>query len=431
MYKAPRGTQDKLPSEQSYWDYVIHKAQELCQLYGYQRLDTPAFEEAGLFRRSIGEGTDIVEKEMYTFEDHGGDLMTLRPEGTAPVCRAYIEHGMQNLPQPVRLYYLSPIFRYERPQAGRFRQHHQFGCEAIGDGDPSLDAELIELSWRLCESLGLRDLTFQLNSIGCPECRPQYLQRLKQHYANHSEALCQDCKARLVRNPLRLLDCKKPICKEISQDAPSISDHLCQTCDTHFHDVQQHLATIGISFNHNPFLVRGLDYYTRTVFELHPKEEGAQSALGGGGRYDLLIEELGGKPSPAIGFATGLERLIINLKRQEVSVPNLDQPAVFVTYLDDRGKIEAVRIASSLRQVGIGANTPPGGKSLKAQLKQANARGATYAVIVGGEELERGSITIRDLTQGQQQEVPKEQVMQHLSHLQQGPVNSIQSSVIW
>ncbi|MDY6836013.1 MAG: histidine--tRNA ligase [Chloroflexota bacterium] len=431
MYKAPRGTQDKLPSEQSYWAYVTHKAQGLCQLYGYQRLDTPTFEEAGLFQRSIGEGTDIVEKEMYTFKDHGGDLMTLRPEGTAPVCRAYIEHGMQNLPQPVRLYYLSPIFRYERPQAGRFRQHHQFGCEAIGDEDPSLDAEIIELAWRLCESLGLRGLTLQLNSIGCPECRPLYLQRLKQYYTNHSESLCQDCKARLVRNPLRLLDCKKPICKELAQEAPSITDHLCATCNTHFNDVQRLLATIEIPFTNNPFLVRGLDYYTRTVFELHPKEEGAQSALGGGGRYDLLIEELGGKPSPAIGFATGLERLILNLQRQDVAVPNIDQPSVFITYLDYQGKVEAVRIASSLRHAGIGANTPPGGRSLKAQLKQANARGASHAVIVGGEELERGNITIRDLTQGQQQEIPIDQVVQHLSNLQQGPTASIQNGVIW
>ena len=415
MYKRPRGTADILPSEQAHWASVVQTAQSISQLYGYQRLDTPVFEEAGLFRRSIGEGTDIVEKEMYTFEDHGGDLMTLRPEGTAPVCRAYIEHGMHNLPQPVRLYYLASIFRYERPQAGRYREHHQFGCEAIGDPDPALDTEVIELAWGFCEALGLRGLTLQLNSIGCQSCRPSYLQSLKDYYSGHNEELCGDCKGRLVRNPLRLLDCKKPVCSEISKSAPKMVDSLCDACDTHFHQVRQYLREIGISFEENAFLVRGLDYYTRTVFEIHPAEEGAQSAVGGGGRYDLLIEELGGKPTPAVGFATGLERLILNLKRQDIVVPQVPEPNVYVAYLDDSDKSKAVSLATALRKAGVGTTLAPGSKSLKAQLKQANTRGASCVAIVGGEELERGNIALRDLSSGEQKEVPVGEVTAYLS----------------
>jgi histidyl-tRNA synthetase len=292
VYKAPRGTQDILPQDQAYWSFVEEKADRICQLYGYKPIDTPVFEQTGLFRRSVGEGTDIVEKQMYTFEDRGGDSMTLRPEGTAPVCRAYIEHGMHNLPQPVRLYYIGPIFRYERPQAGRYRQHRQFGVEAIGDADPALDAEIINMAWDFYTSLGLRELTLQLNSIGCQLCRPDYLEKLKQYYSGHAQALCPDCRQRLRRNPLRLLDCKKPSCQEIVKGAPKIAEHLCHQCASHFNAVKDHLEGLQIPYELNPYLVRGLDYYTRTVFEIQPRDGGAQSALGGGGRYDGLIKQL-------------------------------------------------------------------------------------------------------------------------------------------
>lgn len=413
MYKAPRGTVDILPTEQAYWKFAIQNAEKTCQLYGYERIDTPVFEESGLFQRSVGEGTDIVEKEMYTFPDHGNTQMTLRPEGTASVCRAYIEHGMQSLPQPVKLYYITTIFRYERPQAGRYRQHHQFGYEAIGDDDPTLDAEVIDLAWQLYSSIGLKNLTLHLNSIGCPSCRPEYLDNLTDYYAKHSLSLCKDCVPRLLRNPLRLLDCKKDSCHQIAENAPKITGHLCTICKDHFEQVKRLLAKLGIPFHQDPYLVRGLDYYTRTVFEVQPEASGAQSTIGGGGRYDLLIQELGGKPTPAVGFATGFERIILNLKQQDVSPPPIPTPKIYVAYLAD-GKSEAVKLAKTLRNAGIGTLLAPGGRSLKSQLKQANARESSHVLIVGGEEMTRECVILRNLVQGQQQEIPKTEIVERL-----------------
>jgi len=354
----------------------------------------------------VGEATDIVEKEMYTFEDRGGDKITLRPEGTAPVCRAYLEHGMHNRPQPVKLYYIASIFRYERPQAGRYRQHHQFGYEAIGDDDPSLDAEVIDMAWRFFESLNLHHLTLQLNSIGCQKCRPQYLAILKDYYASHTHDLCSDCKTRLKRNPLRLLDCKKPLCQQIANSAPRSIDYLCSQCDTHFNQLKRYLELLELPFIVNHCLVRGLDYYTRTVFEVQPEEEGVQSTLGGGGRYDDLIEELGGKPTPAIGFAAGIERIILNLKKQKVAIPALAKPGVFIAYLGDEAKDEAIKLASALRGAGIGVIEAVGDKSLKAQLRQANNLGAGYAVIIGEQEVKTGTVILRDMTSAEQKAVP-------------------------
>jgi histidyl-tRNA synthetase len=290
----------------------------ISQLYGYERIDGPVFEDTQLFSRSVGEGTDIVQKEMYTFLDKGGNKLTLRPEGTASVCRAYLEHGMHNLQQPVKLYYIASIFRYERPQAGRYRQHYQFGCEAIGDGDPTLDAEVIDMAWQFFMSLGINKISLNLNSIGCKECRPQYLTTLKDYYAKHITQLCPDCTLRLERNPLRLLDCKKSLCQKAATFAPKSVNYLCPQCNEHFNRLKKYLELLDLPFVINHCLVRGLDYYTRTVFEIQPEQEGSQSALGGGGRYDDLIEELGGKHTPAIGFATGIERIIVNLKKHSV-----------------------------------------------------------------------------------------------------------------
>ena len=362
MYKKPRGTSDILPQEQAYWKFVAEKAYYLCQLYGYQRIDTPIFESTGLFIRSIGEGTDIVEKEMYTFDDHSGDKMTLRPEGTAPVCRAYIEHGMHNLPQPVRLYYFASIFRYERPQAGRYRQHQQFGYEAIGDSDPALDVEVIDMAWRFYASLGLHGLTLQLNSIGCQSCHPNYLQALRQYYPQYSHILCQDCKARLVRSPLRLLDCKNPSCQEVAKGAPKTIENLCPQCHNYYKMVEQYLSYLQIPYEVNPHLVRGLDYYTKTVFEIQPEGGGAQSTLGGGGRYDNLIEQLGGRPTPAVGFATGIERIILTMRNQGIMPPPIPTPKVYLAYVGERAKAEAIKFASSLRQTGIGVTLTLGGR---------------------------------------------------------------------
>ncbi len=406
LYRAPRGTSDILPQEQAYWRYIEQKVVNICQLYGYQRIDAPAFEDTRLFARSVGEETDIVEKQMYTFEDKGGNKITLRPEGTAPVCRAYLEHGMHNSPQPVKLYYIASIFRYERPQAGRYRQHYQFGCEAIGDDDPALDAEVIDMAWQFFQSLNLGHLSLQLNSIGCKQCRPGYLTALKDYYPDHISKLCSDCKTRLKRNPLRLLDCKKPLCQQIANSAPRSIDYLCSQCDEHFSQLKRYLSLLELPFEVNHCLVRGLDYYTRTVFEVQPEAEGSQSTLGGGGRYDDLIEELGGKPTPAIGFATGIERIILNLKKQNVPIPPLPKPQVFIAYVGDEAKDKATKLASTLRQAGTGVIEAIGSKSLKAQLRQANTLGVRHTVIIGEQEIKTGTVILRDMTTAQQKAVP-------------------------
>ncbi len=414
MYQAPRGTSDILPEEQAYWRYIEQKVASVCQLYGYERIDAPTFEDAGLFIRTVGEGTDIVEKEMYTFEDRGGNKITLRPEGTASVCRAYLEHGMPNLPQPVKLSYIASIFRYERPQAGRYRQHYQFGCEAIGDDDPALDVEVIDMAWQFFLSLGLRHLSLQVNSIGCKKCRPAYLTALKNYYAGHTHNLCPDCKTRLERNPLRLLDCKKSVCQQIAKSSPRSIDYLCPQCEAHFNQLKSYLALLDLPFEVNHCLVRGLDYYTRTVFEIQPESEGAQSTIGGGGRYDDLIEELGGKPTPAIGFAAGIERIILNLKKQNVPVPAIPKPEVFIAYVGVGARDEALKLASTLRRASIGVIEAIGNKSLKAQLRQANTLGARHAVIIGEQEINIGTVILRDMTTSQQQVFPLDELQELL-----------------
>ena len=403
QYRAPRGTSDILPVEQRYWRYIEARAEELSKKFGYARLDTPVFEDSGLFVRSVGEGTDIVEKEMYTFLDRGGDSNTLRPEGTAPICRAYLEHGMQNLPQPVRLYYFCPVFRYERPQAGRYREHHQFGAEVLGDGDPSVDAEVVELAWKLMDSLGLRDLSLVVNSIGDSQCRPAYIEGLKAYYSDRQASLCEDCRGRLERNPLRLLDCKQPSCQALGREAPKSVDHLCSDCQDHWDSLQRYLGIMDLPYRIDHRLVRGLDYYTRTVFEIQPAEEGSQSTICGGGRYDALIEQIGGKPTPGIGFATGMERLVLNLKRQKVPVPEEAAPNYLVVSAGEDTRDSAVDIAVRIRQAGVGAILGAGGRSLRGQFRQANALGVRYVVIVGKDELARGEVTVRDMLEGGQE----------------------------
>ncbi len=411
MYQAPRGTSDILPPEQRYWSYIKQTAAAICELYGYQRIDTPTFEDAHLFVRSIGEDTDIVEKEMYSFEDKGGDQITLRPEGTAPVCRAYVEHGMHNLPQPVRLYYMAAIFRYERPQAGRYREHHQFGVEALGDADPALDAEVIGIAWQLYVNLGLKRLALSLNSIGCSDCRPRYLESLKTYYTQHKDSLCPDCKRRLAKNTLRLLDCKNPACLAPTEQAPRSIDYLCPECADHFDQLKSYLNLLNLPFSLSHRLVRGLDYYTRTVFEIAPEgETGSQVAIGGGGRYDNLIEQLGGKPTPAVGFATGIERLVLNLKKQDVVVPALPPPTVFVAYLGKEARDEAMKLTSHLRKSRISAIASLSERSLKAQLKQANVSGARYAIIIGDDEVKSKTVVLRNMAKGEQQTVPIDKV---------------------
>ena len=407
MYKAPRGAADILPGEQAWWRHVERTAAALCERFGYGRIDTPIFESSALFNRSVGEATDIVEKETYTFNDRSSNSMTLRPEGTAAVCRAYLEHGMHVLPKPVRLYSVrAPMFRYDRPQAGRYRQFHQVNCEAIGDGTVTVDVEVIELAWRLFQNLGLSDLSLSINSIGDPACRPAYLDALRAYYQGHLESLCADCKKRFHTNPLRLLDCKKPVCQPFAQDAPRSADMLCQPCQDHWRQLQDGLITLDIPFTVDHRLVRGLDYYTRTVFEVQPPEEGGQSAIGGGGRYDGLIEQLGGHPTPAVGFACGIERLILNLKRQGIVPPTESAAFAIVACMGDNARPVALKLASDLRKAGIRALLAPSGKSLKAQMRYIDAAGATHALILGDDELLLGAVTIKVMSTGDQRQAP-------------------------
>jgi len=409
LFKAPRGTSDILPQEKAYWRYIEGKAVYLCQLYGYQPLNTPVFEDYQLFAHTAPDGADII-KEMYVFEDKSGQKLALTAEGTAPICRAYLEHGLFNLPQPVKLYYIIPAFRYERPQAGRYRQHHQFGVEAIGDADPALDAEVIELMYRFLSSLGLSGLFIEINSIGCRKCQPDYVEALKKYYSPFWDRLCPDCKVRLARNPLRLLDCKEVSCQEIITGAPKITDYLCSECQIHFQSVQKYLTALGITYQLNHRIVRGLDYYTRTVFEVKPEGKGVQIALGGGGRYDNLIEELGGKPTPAVGFAAGIERIIIALKNQNVIVPALPKPVAYVAYLGTQAKLEATKLVSRLRHQGIAAIQATGDKSLKSQLRQANSLDVKYTIIIGEKEVANETAVLRDMSSGEQETVPLSEV---------------------
>ena len=402
MYKAPRGTEDILPEEQHYWRFIEDTAAEISALYGYQRLETPVFEDSQLFLRSIGEGTDIVTKEMYIFKDRSDNSMALRPEGTAPVCRAYVEHGMDNLPQPVKLFYLATIFRYERPQAGRYRQHHQFGFEAIGDASPLLDAEVIGMAWHYFESLGLKGMSLQLNSIGCRSCRPDYLKKLIEYYGDHKNDLCEDCRTRYEKNPLRLLDCKKPGCQATADAAPKTSEHLCPECSGHLQSVQNYISAINLPFMINHRLVRGLDYYTRTVFEIQPPDEGSQSALGGGGRYDNLIEELGGKQTPAIGFASGIERVILNLKKQQAEILPISKPQIYIATMGEKARMEAIKLANELHRKGIGTMINYGDRSLKAQLRQANNLSVARVIIIGDDEVNKGVVVVRDMKTSEQ-----------------------------
>jgi histidyl-tRNA synthetase len=413
--RAPRGTTDILPEDQPYWRLVREAAADLAQAFGYRQIDTPLFEDAGVFARTVGGGTDIVDKEMYVFEDRGGDRLALKPEGTAGVCRAYIEHGMASLPQPVRLFYISPFFRYDRPQAGRYRQFHQLGLEAIGESDPILDAEIIHFAWLFYERLGLRDLTVQLNSIGDPSSRTRYIEALRKYYAPKVDGLCRDCKERLQRNPLRLLDCKQPQCQPLIAEAPSILDYLDQESEEHFAALRSHLDAVKIPYVLEPRLVRGLDYYTRTVFEVVPAVEGAQSTIGGGGRYDGLIELLGGRHTPGVGFATGLERIILNLKRAGVEPAPHTPPTAFVAWLGEAAAVYAMALASELRAADVPVVVAAGGRSLKAQMRQADSLGARHVLICGGEEIASDEVTLRDMATSEQSRVRRADVSSLLS----------------
>jgi histidyl-tRNA synthetase len=411
LFRSPRGTQDVLPEDSRYWRFVEEQARRHALRCGYGEIRTPTIEETSLFLRGVGEGTDIVDKEIYSFKDKGDNDLALRAEGTAPIVRAYLQHNLQQQPAPVRLFSIINAFRYDRPQAGRYREFHQLDCEAIGDADPLVDAELILLLWDFLDGIGLRDLTVQLNSIGDSVCRPGYRDSLRTYFSNNESALCEDCRRRLHTNPLRILDCKNPRCEPVISGAPQTIDYLCDPCREHFERVQEYLRIRAVPFTINPKLVRGLDYYTHTVFEVWPAVVGSQSALGGGGRYDGLAEQLGGPPTPGVGFAIGLERVILNLKEQGVEPPQAPPVRVYFVVMDEDSRKQALRLVTRLREHDIACTIGTRGRSVRAQMRQANSLGARYAAILGGDELQAQEVTIRDLAQQQERRLPYDEAM--------------------
>lgn len=416
----PRGTQDVIPAESWKWHHVEDQVRRITREYHYAELRTPVFEHTELFERGVGETTDVVEKEMYTFEDKGGRSLTLRPEGTAPTVRAYLEDGLEGAPQPTKVYYLGPIFRYERPQAGRLRQHTQFGVEAFGSQDPALDAEIIHLAWTFLHRLGLTDLSVNVNSIGCPVCRPRHRQALLDHFRPHLAELCGDCQRRFEQNPLRLLDCKKEACRAVAGQAPVMLEHLCPECAGHFEQLKAYLTAFGVEYRVNPYIVRGFDYYTKTVFEIIYSGLGAQSTVCGGGRYDGLIELVGGKPTPGIGFGLGLERLLLTMEKQNVVFPAPAGVEVFVARVGDRAAEVAPRLVAELRTAGLGAEVDYQGRSLRGQLDYAAKIGARFLVVLGDDELASGLVKVRELATRDEKEAPLEGLAGWLQERLQG-----------
>lgn len=413
-----RGFKDYLPAEQSFWQAVWNEARKLARQYDYQLINTPVVEHVNLFKRSLGEYTDVVGREMFSFKDTSGESVVLRPEGTAPIARAYLQHGMLADPQPVRLWYWGPMFRYERPQAGRFRQHYQFGFESLGDGSPVIDAQQILICFNFFQHFGITPL-IQINSIGHKECRHDYIKKLIAYYRRHQRSLCADCKKRLSKNPLRLLDCKVEQCQPIKSEAPQIVDHLCEECRDHFVKVLEYLDEVEIPYQLNSYLVRGFDYYTKTVFEVWPNTEGveqkSQNAIGGGGRYDDLVADLGGRPTPAVGFSIGVERVLLAVRDAGYTPPPLDRPDIFVAQLGEQARCQALRLFEELRTRGLKAVEALSKDGLKAQLEQASRKHVKYTLIIGQKEVLDGTIIIRDMESGIQEIIDRKKIIVELT----------------
>ena len=400
--RAPKGTYDLLPAAAARRDAMVSAAARLFAAYGYRRIVTPEFEETGLFERGVGEATDIVRKEMYTFVDKGERSLTLRPEGTAPVCRAYVEHGLHKWPQPVKVWYYCPMFRYERPQAGRYREHYQFGVEAIGSAGPAVDAEVIALLAALFAELGVEGARLNMNSMGDPACRPAYVDKLRGYLRGRESELCGDCLERRDLNPLRTFDCKVESCRAVLDEAPRIIDHLCADCREHFDAVLELVKRAGLEPHLDFRLVRGLDYYTRTTFEFNSDRLGAQSGVGGGGRYDGLIEQIGGAPTPGVGWGSGLERIALAMRDQPL--PS-SAPDVYVVSFSDEARAAAFSVAQELRGAGLAAELDLAGRSPKGQLKQAGRSGAKLAVLLGLDELGAGLVRLRTMAGGGEEDL--------------------------
>ena len=412
---APRGTQDILPAEAARWQALEAIFRQFCARYGYGEIRTPIFETTELFTRGVGEETDIVSKQMYTFETRGGDSITLRPEGTAPAVRALIQHNLMAASGVQKLCYTGPIFRYERPQKGRYRQFNQLGVEAFGSAGPEIDAEVLIFASDFLQAVGIAEAQLELNSVGCPACRPQYREALRTALAPVRGELCGDCERRFDTNPLRILDCKVPRCKELTVDAPVILDILCDECKTHLAGVEKGLQSAGIPYVINPHIVRGLDYYTRTAFEFVTGGLGAQNTVLAGGRYDGLVQELGGSSTPAIGFAAGEERLLLSAG-DNFPLPAVPGP-VFLAAMGEAAAARTFTLAVELRRAGVATAISYGGRSLKAQLKEANRLGASYTLILGDNELSREEITLRNMASSEQEVIPLGDVLAEIGKL--------------
>ncbi|QGU95034.1 histidine--tRNA ligase [Clostridium bovifaecis] len=399
--QAPKGTKDLLPMDSYKWQYIEKKLRSIADVYACREIRTPIFEHTELFERGVGETTDVVQKEMYTFLDKGNRSVTLKPEGTAPAARAFIEHGLFNEALPIKMYYFTPVFRYENVQKGRLRQHHQFGIEVFGSTEASVDAEVINLAMTAFKKFGINNLELNINNIGCPTCRSKYNQALKDYFSEKHEELCDTCKSRYDRNPMRILDCKNKRCKEIGKEAPIILDYVCDDCKEHFEKLKAYLEVLGIAYKVNPYIVRGLDYYTKTVFEIINND----ITVCGGGRYNGLIEQIGGKPTPAVGFGMGLERLLLTLEENNIEIPKPNHIDIFVGAMGEAGRIESFKIANALREKGIKADCDHMDKSVKAQMKYANKVASTYSMIVGDTEIAEGKANLKRMEDGEQTEV--------------------------
>jgi histidyl-tRNA synthetase len=399
---------DVLFEDQPYWAHILDSIREVTQLYGYRRIDVPVMEVTPLFVRGVGQGTDIVEKEMYSFEDRDGAFISLRPEFTAGIMRAYIEDGLHVLPSPLKVWTTGPLFRHEKPQSGRYRQHSQFDIEVIGEADPAVDAEVINVAWTLFTRLGFTGLRLHLNSTGCPACKPAYVQRLVDYFTPLAERLPEVDRMRLQKNPLRILDSKEEATQPLLEEAPHIVDHLCADCSQHFGRLRSYLDVLERDYRIDYRIVRGLDYYTKTVFEIKADGLGAQDTICGGGRYDGLIEELGGKPTPGIGFGSGIERIVLAMQQIGLPLPAEMGPQVLFAYRGETAKLAAIKLVESLRREGVNTLLAFGDRSLKSQMKSADKAQVRFAVILGEAELEAGQAAVRDMTQSEQHEVPLE-----------------------
>lgn len=415
LTKAPRGTKDIVPAEAYKWNYLEGKFRDLCRLYGYEEIRTPIFEHTELFKRGVGDTTDIVQKEMYTFKDRGDRDLTLKPEGTAGVIRAFIENKMYAETQPTKLFYITPCFRYERPQSGRQRQFHQFGVEAIGSDTPSLDAEVISLAMQFLGEAGLKDLTVSINSVGCPVCREEYNQLLKDYLAAKADVLCDLCNDRRDKNPMRVIDCKNETCQANIVDIPLMADHLCENCKDHFSQLKQYLDEMGINYVVDKKIVRGLDYYKRTAFEIISNDLGAQSTVCGGGRYDGLVEQIGGPSGySGIGFGLGAERLLLTLEANGVEIGNPNHTDIFVVTIGDKAKLKSFSILKDLRDNHISADKDHLDRSLKAQFKYSNKINAKYTIVIGDDELDKDEATLKNMETGDQKLIKISELVEEL-----------------